>query len=275
MDEHYKSDEVLARLSGFLFSKNINDNQLKNYILRIHKVSESFADPDGWLEAAREDDIDNILEEKWVVDYINYMQQTAEIYHGLYTEILDGLKGLSSEDKKGQKFFDDLRDLFATDIAILKSFIEAASLDEKLAVLPTRWKSIPNRKKAELYMDLDEYDRVVDVRSAGRKALSIRITGEDIKREAISQVEYNNCLIDIVKEFKAELMSEKKRLKKYNFSDVAHAAYNILYDVSRGCPTKVGIAKSREYKYIYIDEYQDSSDIQENLLNAVAHLGAN
>ena len=54
----------------------------------------------------------------------------------------------------------------------------------------------------------------------------------------MSQSKIKDCLIDIVIDFDQTLMKEKKRQKRYEFSDIAHAAFNILYDVKEKKPTK-------------------------------------
>jgi len=77
-------------------------------------------------------------------------------------------------------------------------------------------------------------------------------------------------LLRAVRLFREALFMEKKHRKKYSFADVAHMAYRVLYDVEKGSVTPVGRRYSEKYRYIYIDEYQDSTDMQEHILNSVA-----
>ncbi|MBR1674136.1 MAG: helicase-exonuclease AddAB subunit AddA [Eubacterium sp.] len=103
-----------------------------------------------------------------------------------------------------------------------------------------------------------------------------------------------DIMVDFCLEFMERVMAEKHRLKQYEFGDIAHFALQILTEretddaedkkdgrtVAPGrikrdekgyvIPSKAAKALSNRYKYIYIDEYQDSSYIQEDMINAIA-----
>ena len=117
-----------------------------------------------------------------------------------------------------------------------------------------------------------------------------------------------DIMVDFCLEFSERVMAEKHRRKQYEFGDISHFALQILTeredsaDLEKGSnngdagvsgnagekisrkavgrikrdergyviPSKAAKALSNRYKYIYIDEYQDSSYIQEDMINAIA-----
>ena len=270
LGRHYQDDKVMAGLTSFFFKKNIDDSIVKDIILSIHNVSESFADKNAWYEAARENTTEEgreILGEKWVKDYIELLNQTA----GEALEILTGLisKAGSCGDEEKEDGYAKLFDIYISDRDKVEAIKCAATLAEKAEAAKSGW-SVLRRSKAFDAFSEEEFEDVKEKRKQIKGFFSGIVTEDEIVEEALAQSAVKNCLIDIVIDFDQTLMKEKKKLKKYEFSDIAHAAFNILYDVKEKKATKVGLAKAQDYKYIYIDEYQDSSDLQEELLNAVA-----
>ncbi len=270
LGRHYQNDEMMAGLTSFFFKKNIDDTVVKDMILGIHRVAESFADKDAWLEAAREKTTAEgreVLQEKWVRDYIAYLNQTAEAS----IELLNGYIEELSKDKDPDRAdgIDKIREIYNSDLDKIRLILNADTLSGKAAASKGSWAQVRKSKALDPFDD-SELDDIRAKRKAIKGYFSGIVTEDEIVSEAVSQSKIKDCLIDIVIDFDQTLMKEKKRQKKYEFSDIAHAAFNILYDVKEKKPTKIGLAKSLEYKYIYIDEYQDSSDLQEELLSAVA-----
>ena len=83
MDAHYREDESFRHLARFLMKKNLNDEALRDYILNIYKVSESFADPEKWLRSAA-DELNNFEKTgttKWVEGYKGYVKTLSSGYY--------------------------------------------------------------------------------------------------------------------------------------------------------------------------------------------------
>lgn len=272
LDGYYSDEDTVALLTEFIFQKNIDDTKLKEYILKIHNVAQSYASPDAWLEDCRENVScpEDVTESKWVRDYINYYDSVIlDVLH-FYADLVADVRGGMYPGIDNEKIYNRFIDLANSDQGILWSFRNAATMSEKSEAAAAAFKRIISGNDAALIMSSDQYQSFKGMRDYVKGLLKGFVSEGDVISEAKAQQSLNNILIDIVRSFDTALMKEKKRQKKYEFSDVAHAAYRILYDVDKGCPTAIGRAKSHEYKYIYIDEYQDSSDLQENLLNAVA-----
>ena len=72
-----------------------------------------------------------------------------------------------------------------------------------------------------------------------------------------------------------ELVHEKKKEKNLvDFSDLEQYALKILTDAydekGRPLPSKTAMEKKREYAEIYVDEYQDTNDIQEEIIRLIS-----
>lgn len=266
LDNHYKNDKVFQDIAGYIMEKNIKDDNLRKIILNIFNVSESYAESDKWLEEAREKTAQDteILEHKWVIDYIEYVKSMARGYKAVFERRAARFSLEQSEKKSAEKLFS----MYMDDILVFDGIIAATTLENMKNSLPAKWSSFPQKQAGEDYSD--EAKGLYKEREDVKASIKTIFSEEEIIDDAKKCSDFVNCLINIVIDFKTALMEEKRKLKRYEFADVAHAAFNILYDTEKAEPTAVGKHLSMVYKYIYIDEYQDSSDLQENLLRAVS-----
>ena len=86
--------------------------------------------------------------------------------------------------------------------------------------------------------------------------------------------------IELLKNFYKEVVKEKNKKNLYDVSDYANFALDILYDEvdDNGIKT-YKVSKFAEdniknkYDYIFVDEYQDTNNIQEKLIDAISKTG--
>lgn len=74
-------------------------------------------------------------------------------------------------------------------------------------------------------------------------------------------------MVRLAKEFGERFQEKKKEKNIVDFNDLEHFALDILWD--EGQPSAVAQEYQRQFKEIYIDEYQDSNDVQEELVRAI------
>ena len=269
LEKHYKDDETARELAGFMMSRSIDDEELKSTILRIASISESFADPDKWLDNAyHETEAESISESRWFMDYNDYLVSLANEALWYFSERKDEFEGMRGSEN--QDVINKITEMYDKDIDTMRAFINADTLVGRKDALPDRWPQFPAKKLGEIIDDQDQIDQLKADREAIKGVFKTVYTEDDIKDELVESSVYIRSLIELVRDFRSELMSEKTKQKRYEFNDVAHAAYRILFDSEKNERTEVGSRVSGQYKYIYIDEYQDSSDLQESILNSVA-----
>ena len=74
-------------------------------------------------------------------------------------------------------------------------------------------------------------------------------------------------LIKLVLKYREALMEKKRRINAYTFSDIEHMVLEIMWDkseVGEPVPSDVALYLRDTYEEIYVDEYQDSNDVQES-----------
>ena len=266
LDGYYRDSDAFKRLAGFLMSKNKDDTAIKNIILSISRVSDSYASPEKWIGNAREGE-----NPSWIKAYHDSIKSVAydalRYFEGCRDYIYEN--GYVDADDKKKKAADSAIDMYDSDISVMKGILASETLTGLKAVLPSRWSTFP-RKKLEEFFGLEFTDELFKKREEFKGVFKGVYDEDQIHRDLEISGEYIDVLLDITLDYRARLMQEKKRQKKYEFSDISHAAFRILYDEETGGPSAVGRRLSEVYKYIYIDEYQDSDDLQESILNCVA-----
>ncbi len=76
--------------------------------------------------------------------------------------------------------------------------------------------------------------------------------------------------------YREALMEYKRKINSYTFSDIEHMVLDVMYNKDEkdenGNPVISDVAKffRETYEEVYIDEYQDSNDVQEQFLKAIS-----
>ena len=269
LDRYYKNSTAMKQLSKFLFVKNINDETIRETVLKVHRISQSFAVPEEWLQTAGQvvgADLD-VGSLSWVEKYKEYMNCLAQEHLDIIARMRDMFEGHPDPDK--QEVAEKVLEVLTNDKNKIEEFIAAETLEEKKQISNRGWSSLPNAKIISAFGEAVK-GAVADRRDKYKSDLKKVFSEDDIAIDLNAQIDFIVTIVDIVRDFEKALLAEKKKNKKYAFNDIAHAAFNILYDKEADAPSVIGQRKSKEYKFIYIDEYQDSSDLQERLLSSIA-----
>lgn len=97
------------------------------------------------------------------------------------------------------------------------------------------------------------------------KSLCTYKNREEIMSSILSTKDYKEVIIDILKEFDKYVMSYKYENDIYEFTDIANLAIKL---VKENVSVKEELKSS--FKEIMIDEYQDTNDLQEILINLIS-----
>lgn len=97
------------------------------------------------------------------------------------------------------------------------------------------------------------------------KSLCTYKNREEIMSSILSTKDYKEVIIDILKEFDEYVMSYKYENDIYEFTDIANLAIKL---VKENMSVKEELKSS--FKEIMIDEYQDTNDLQEILINMIS-----
>ncbi len=145
-----------------------------------------------------------------------------------------------------------------------RSFAEISTWKDNFSTLPR------NREADDVTKD-----RVKKARDAAKKLLSELYLGERSPEAMEQQVKSGiadvRLLASMIEEFAAAFQAKKRKLGIVDFQDLEHMAYDLLRKTEAG--TGVTQELSGKYREIMVDEYQDTSPLQDAILQELAKLG--
>ncbi len=271
LDDLYQDPEFY-RFAQVFIRKTYNDADLRDLIFRVNRVADGFADPDAWLAQSEfsDDPVQDMLSRPWVDKYMSYVRQYALSEGEYFAEQKEKYLGETDPEKLGTA--GKICEVMESDLDMVREIADLKDITQLQTYKAKTTKQFRKKDYSEFYDEalMEEFAKTRTTKRNGILDMLKGLSREDVEGELKFQAATNSQLLRVVRLFRDALMQEKKKRKKYDFSDVAHFAYNVLYDREKGCVSSVGKKYADKYKYIYIDEYQDGSDMQEHILNSVA-----
>lgn len=261
-DEIYESSdpEMMAFLDAY--SGNKNDYDLKEKVISLYKSL--MAMPEGllWLEKAipvlamNEEELKASPLIDMLMEQVHEQAARARDHMNAAYSLLGGGDLMDTQ----QKFTDEW---MQAQRAATVDFDEAYPFFNELA-----FERLTAAKGEKHAFDLVK-EQFKDQRNESKKILeSIRDRYfDDPPRESVSELNiiygYANTLLRILRMFEAKFSEKKMKKGQMDFSDSNHFALEILKNKD------VADEIREKYDYIFIDEYQDSNYIQEEIISAV------
>lgn len=253
-EENYAKDLDSFREFLHNFAKSRNDDDAKYVVEKVYDFSQSQINPRKWLDENLNTDNDfkiftDFIKErvetllKKAIDLENYIKENGlrdkyilmiEDDRGLFEKILSNIN---------DKNWDRVIDLF----------------DTSLARMVTKSKADDPYQNAYIKQKKNSYkDQYKSIKEMIKNTDSITRAFFNPLEESLLK-EINR----LVKDF-AKIYKRKKREKNYlDFSDMEHEFINLLQDEDLRNKLK------GEFKYIFFDEYQDSNDIQNYIVDKI------
>ncbi|MGN0436075.1 MAG: helicase-exonuclease AddAB subunit AddA [Wujia sp.] len=268
--EEYKTFELLLEL----FCRDAKDDSLRQIITSIYEKAMSYPRPKVWLQNAIAGLACNNVEQAEDIVWVTPFMELLRCKLGELADVAQEAVELCYTPGAGT---DVLADSILKDIETLADVSSANSYRElSQAMSLVTWARAASIKKDTC--DEEIKAQVTKLRNEYKnrfKKLKILGVGEE---ELIEQMHfiagYMIPMLKLTDEFMDRLERLKDKRALYSFSDIEHMAYRLLcagYD-DRGnvIPTELGLATSKQYKEIYIDEYQDSNYLQEEILCSIS-----
>ena len=232
------------------------DAKLKETVLKAYAFCNSEADPE-WL-----------------------MNKSLDVY------TLDGFVALNKEYKK---YFDETLKKLKVDALTALSVFKTAGLEKATNFTLSLLSDIETMINAKDFYQLKGYEdyklaldfeRKIDgeVKLNKEKACAIRDTikkltkkflkcvGDDFDTDYQSFIknrEHTEWFIRVLKRFSEIYSKEKEEENALDFNDLEHYALSILQN------EEIRDVVRKKYKYIFVDEYQDTNGVQENILERI------
>ena len=250
-----------------------SDKTLSDYVRRLYHFAESSSWPEEWLEELS-------------VRLSGFEEgKTTEppLVRRMAKETLGDCRKLlvaAAETVQGKTGLESYRNCFLQDMELLDQLLFSCNGDFEQLSESIRAAKFPAIPRISSKSDYDE--------AAKEAAKAIRDTAKELldklKKELFFASLEEQCselsltagpikaLIQLTMRF-MERFSEKKREKNLlDFSDLEHLALRVLVTKEQGStvPTAAARALAKRYDEIMIDEYQDSNQIQEDILLSIS-----
>lgn len=254
-------------------SKGTNDNYITLFVYRLHNLASSHPDPYGFVNSIIERNDYKTLED---IDNSYMFTCIKKLFQIVLDENINNLKIAKSicEYPDGpQAYKANIED----DINIYTSFMNLNTYKEIYDNLETvsysRFKAI---KKTEP-CDISLKELVKKIRDSAKIALK-NFMKKYYYMKPERMILINNLTSDLLRAVARltldfmKLYDERKNEKGIlDFSDIEHFALKILtVDGDSNKPSPVAQSLSEYFDEIFVDEYQDSNDVQEAILTAIA-----
>lgn len=249
---------------------NGKDEDFLANVLKIYNYIQAFTRPFEWLkEQIEKYNIDENL------DLVN-----TDFGRDIFNEIIDDLKlcilKCEEIENKIQSREDFIKhfELIEDDLnQIKRCIIQEDNTWDKLYnnINSITFSSFPRNKVS----DVELKDEIKEIRDKEVKAViekckkKIYATSNEILEDNRIAYKYMSYLYDFILSFDTAFRKEKKDLSIAEFNDIMHYALDLVLD-NEGNPTPIAESLRDRFKEIYTDEYQDTSYVQEALLQAIS-----
>ena len=251
-----------------------NDSGIEDLIKKLAVCAQAHPDPDAWLESELEKsqpiDIDEFLSSENVQFAVNYSK-----------EILTGVKvraeRLAADARRlGLEKYDAT---FMSDACLAESMALAKDYESMKAALEGKFDKLPPKASLINEFDKDLAGKLKAKRDAYKK--DVEKLGSDFFFADPEELLYahntasaaSRTLISLTREYLERLRAKKVETSTFGFDDIAHYALEILTEKDESgklVASPRALVLRKRFDRIFIDEYQDSNDIQEEIANALA-----
>ena len=257
-----------------LFSMGRTDHEIEELILQLYEISTSMPEPEEWIFECGESydfaDEKEMEQSAWMQELVSYLQKNIEIF----LEKAKKARNLCLQPNGPAAYLE----MIESDVSFLESLYQKKTFGEYQALLskfsPMKLKAVRGKS-----VDVALKEKVQNLREGYLKKGLLELKEkyffqpagemyEDIKKMA----PYIKKLSSLVLDFYHAFSAKKEEEGLVDFSDVEHFALRIL--VKKGengelQKSETALELRSFYDEIMIDEYQDSNEVQEQILTSL------
>lgn len=244
-----KNAEFLSLIP--VFSHGRTDNGLKNAVKELYLYSEA------------ENGIDYVRE-KTVFSYQNALELLTEEYSPKikslakkYVEEFSYLGSLFVCDEKRKNYCDLM-------VELLNRLYQTDNYFEFFNNFVKTGLSLPSGKSKNLEFQAELTKTVQEFRKSFKDVITVfNIDVEEENEKLLNSLNLALSLIDLTKQYKMEFERLKAEENTADFNDVEKLCLSLLRreDISKEI--------KNEYKYVFVDEYQDVNAVQEEMISLI------
>ena len=272
------------------YAEKRGDSNLQNLILSIYSFVMASPYPKVWLKESAEDfnitDDFDFARSKWakaILETVKIQMEGIEKSLCKAIEDVDGIDELVTFTDKLKMEYEKIKEiLYACDTSWSDAYRQISSMTFENYAKGV--KRIP--KDAPSYIK-EEKDKAKKIRDNAKKSIEkikasvFNKNYDDLKDEIKFLYPIVKSLSDVVLMFE-QIYSQKKRDKGIiDFNDIEHFALQILTETDengdfvfdeegKNIPSDIALEYREKFYEIFIDEYQDSNQVQEVILSTIA-----
>ena len=274
-DLYDKEDkEFLNLVEAYGGSKD--DRKLKDIILDLYRFSMSGPWPEKWLKDKAEDfnintisDLDNT---EWVQVLKGDINMEIDSFINMYHNAIDIISSTEGIESYLDVFNDELSLLINLKDSLSNGLTEIYNSVSKISF--GRLKSIRKNNVS----NPEAQDFVKGIRDQVKKKINglkediFSMSPEEMLYGIKSSYPFIKKLSDITLEFTKRFSDKKRDKNMLDFNDLEHLALKILinYENDNIEPSKVALKFREFFDEVLVDEYQDSNNVQESIINLVS-----
>ncbi len=244
-----------------------DDSRLEALLLELHARLQAHSRPEQWARGQQRgfDRLpDDAADTPWGRELLDGARAELLYWRGEFERMLD-------EASCSQAAMSAYGESLSATLDGLRAAADAAGTgwDALCAALPIEF---PRLKPLKSEPELREL--VKNRRGACRDALKrlgkgFAETSAPLLEDVSATAGAMDALLDLALDFDREFAERKRRRSLMDFADAEHLAARLLTD-GDGRPTEFALELSRRYTEVMIDEYQDVSRVQEEIVSAVS-----
>lgn len=293
LEEYYElSDEKFLEMTE-IFAANKTDYKIEELVLSLFDYAISYPDPLAFLNSCKDEylvfenvlnadgTIESLYEPKWLTDYADYIKR--DLKH--CRDMLDKAADLCMHDLGPKPYLPNIEDelVLVDNLLNYDSYEKLYENCSKYADYAFKSLSRVTMPKAgtvsdeEVLQRTELKDLVKSMRDTGKK--TVQSVLDSVNSSPMSEVVLGMnrmsapvlTLIEVVKTFIGEFDARKREKNIVDFNDLEHMCLNILKNSESSTA-----AEYREFfEEIYVDEYQDSNYVQEEIVKLISKKGDN
>jgi ATP-dependent helicase/nuclease subunit A len=254
-----------------LYGGKIGDEALRGALLKVHTFLESLHDPGSWLEVVESDYTDDSTRPDWLKQYGDLVRAELEQTR---RELEDGVK--RSRAAGLERYVEHAGDILAAVdrwLDDLRAEKESEALDR---IAKYKVETLPRVSQGPE----EERESAKTAINAGKntlKELKKRFCAAPFQEMAASvaaTASLARVFLRVVEDFRSSYARAKRERALLDFADLEQHAFRLLRHPESTPesprPSEVAQAYRERYRYVLVDEYQDTSPIQDAILDLVS-----
>lgn len=262
------SEEFIAFVQTY--SRGKLDDGLVEWILKLYDFSQSYPWPEQWLSQALRYHPKSTSMDAQDFSITSMIYEESQVFLNEMETYLKTALDITRE-ADGPLLYEPM---LVNDLERLDGLKKQRQYEElSQALLAMQWDRLSGKKQPEA--DEKKKEMVKHLRQNAKdlhKWLKENYFSESTKEMMANEHTIYvrlQVLVELTKAFSKRFQEEKRLRNMIDFSDQEHLALQILLDAKHE-PTEVAKSYRRQFEEIMCDEYQDSNEVQETLLNSIS-----